>query len=866
MARVDYTGVPDASPDIEAPSDYQHVEASPASFGAPLAEGLGDAAQGAWKLADALNDTKVLGASNSLADFAADQQKTFRSLQGQAAIDAYPQYKQALEQKQQEIASSMPTVSTQNMFNSNSRRFVQGALDDAGEHIAGETLKLQNETALGQIQATKNLALTNRNQPGALSAGITTTAQQTADYMFKVKGIRDPDAIHAAVQQNVSSLVGDAVSAALYQGDTVADQQRALKNAQSLYKEASTSSIPGSPNVPILDAATTKTLGEAINYREWTVSQRADREQEKAAVGTRVAISNQLSNYTAMVERGVQVPGHFPTDGQIDSAYPNNPEQAQVVKEQRDTIQNMNYFAGVVPGATPDQVAKLRLEVQPDPNHPETFAKQARIAAAFDATLNARQKALSDDPASYVISTNPEVQRAWNAAQHDSSQFDNYAHAVQTAMGTTGVPSERQSLLPAPMAKGLVQSIETDPAGAPGKITQMEAQFGAHWPQVWRDLVQRGGLSPQYQAVGLIDPGNGALLARALSEPGKSGKDVSELLPKGVVGKISSSVTSNPSIMSLSHSLLSSGSSADQVASMQGSVRTLAYANMAYKGMDAGTALSTAVKAFTGQYRFVPNGGARVPSAQFDTVMQNAKATLLQLNPGKISLPGDVAAPSGGGFHAPVNARITSGFGERAQPIAGATTDHMGVDYGVPTGTPVAAAADGQVVSAGPKGGYGNAVVIRHADGSTTLYGHLSVMHVKPGDEVHGGQNIAASGATGVVTGPHLHFAHYDAQGRALNPTVGLGAAGSGGGSLFGQLGGPSAQDYVHSVQAAPSWITSPNADALWLVDHYGRVVRQPNGKPVSVPFGAPPPVPVSPRPGTGASANSTDVGGWTLH
>lgn len=138
---------------------------------------------------------------------------------------------------------------------------------------------------------------------------------------------------------------------------------------------------------------------------------------------------------------------------------------------------------------------------------------------------------------------------------------------------------------------------------------------------------------------------------------------------------------------------------------------------------------------------------------------------------------GPAIPPAGSGkFFAPVAGPITSGFGMRAQPTAGATSNHMGVDYGVPVGTPVSAAGDGVVVSAGPKGGYGNAVVIRHPDGTTTLYGHLSAVGVQPGQQVQAGQTIAASGATGTVTGPNLHFGHYDAQGHAMDPTAGLAA------------------------------------------------------------------------------------------
>lgn len=145
---------------------------------------------------------------------------------------------------------------------------------------------------------------------------------------------------------------------------------------------------------------------------------------------------------------------------------------------------------------------------------------------------------------------------------------------------------------------------------------------------------------------------------------------------------------------------------------------------------------------------------------------------------------GPVAPPAAAGFsgapggglmplQAPVAGRVTSGFGPRVAPMAGASTYHAGVDIAVPIGTPVGAAGDGVVVSAGPRGGYGNAVTIRHADGSTTLYGHLSQVSVQPGQQVQGGQPIGLSGSTGVSTGPHVHFGRYDASGRPVDPMSG---------------------------------------------------------------------------------------------
>ena len=75
-----------------------------------------------------------------------------------------------------------------------------------------------------------------------------------------------------------------------------------------------------------------------------------------------------------------------------------------------------------------------------------------------------------------------------------------------------------------------------------------------------------------------------------------------------------------------------------------------------------------------------------------------------------------------------------------------------------PTGTAVRSVGDGVVESAGWQGGYGNTVVVRHRNGHSTLYGHLSRVDVRKGQSVAQGQNVGAVGATGTATGPHLHF------------------------------------------------------------------------------------------------------------
>jgi murein DD-endopeptidase MepM/ murein hydrolase activator NlpD len=115
--------------------------------------------------------------------------------------------------------------------------------------------------------------------------------------------------------------------------------------------------------------------------------------------------------------------------------------------------------------------------------------------------------------------------------------------------------------------------------------------------------------------------------------------------------------------------------------------------------------------------------------------------------------------------------RISSRFGARYHPLLKRTKFHEGLDIAKPWGTPVYPARSGKVVEAGWTEGYGQLLVIRHSDGATTRYGHLSKIYVKVGDIVQRGKTlIGRVGSTGLSTGPHLHFEVRDRSGRAVNP------------------------------------------------------------------------------------------------
>ena len=106
----------------------------------------------------------------------------------------------------------------------------------------------------------------------------------------------------------------------------------------------------------------------------------------------------------------------------------------------------------------------------------------------------------------------------------------------------------------------------------------------------------------------------------------------------------------------------------------------------------------------------------------------------------------------------PTNGPIVSGFGYRTHPVYGTTRFHAGVDIDGACNQPIWAGESGSVLSAGSNGGYGNATVIDHGSGLSTLYAHQSTLQVSAGQRVRRGQQIGLVGTTGLSTGCHLHF------------------------------------------------------------------------------------------------------------
>jgi murein DD-endopeptidase MepM/ murein hydrolase activator NlpD len=191
-------------------------------------------------------------------------------------------------------------------------------------------------------------------------------------------------------------------------------------------------------------------------------------------------------------------------------------------------------------------------------------------------------------------------------------------------------------------------------------------------------------------------------------------------------------------------------------------------------GMDTDRVLSQVRRGYAGQ------GGPLTPitfstkglAPTLDETRANRLLTQMdQLNLYRIAAQkAPFAVPVKSGF------RFTSGFGYRRDPKTGGRRMHAGVDFAGPVGTPLYATADGVVVHAGWASGYGRLVKIQHEFGIETRYAHMNRLNVRVGQRVSRGQRIGDLGASGRVTGPHLHY-EVRVGGQPVNPMIYIKAA-----------------------------------------------------------------------------------------
>ncbi|MEU2504903.1 M23 family metallopeptidase [Streptomyces sp. NPDC007863] len=220
---------------------------------------------------------------------------------------------------------------------------------------------------------------------------------------------------------------------------------------------------------------------------------------------------------------------------------------------------------------------------------------------------------------------------------------------------------------------------------------------------------------------------------------------------------------------------------------MNPAVRTTAVA-LATAGLGA-TLVAGAGSAFAAESKAAPVAGTAAAAVAAQAETQAKAAAQVKAAKAQAAKAAQVKAAAKKAAAKPAAAKKAKGW---VKPVASYALSasfnqggamwahkHSGQDFAVPTGTPVKAAGAGTVVKAGPNGGgdgpaYGNAIVVKHANGTYSQYAHLSKIKVHIGQKVAAGQQIALSGNTGNSSGPHLHFEIRTTPnyGSAINPAA----------------------------------------------------------------------------------------------
>lgn len=266
----------------------------------------------------------------------------------------------------------------------------------------------------------------------------------------------------------------------------------------------------------------------------------------------------------------------------------------------------------------------------------QNFGEQSDLQANMQKAATDYYKKLNDDPAGVITGNDNQLNAMFQDAVQDTKnpqKMVSYVNDVAARQEALQVPEANRSVLPKGYAASITNGLIANPESAPDQLAKMATDYGNAWPSVYKSLVQQGGMPPAYQIVQQLgaDPNTdkyGTMFARYLGSDETKGK-TDEVLMGGAstLKELNESVAGNSDVKSLTASLARSGASPDQVAGTVGSVQKLAMAIHFYDPSDSNPA-STAIKAMTSKYAYLPDGGARVPIDRLDTIASNAQVVL----------------------------------------------------------------------------------------------------------------------------------------------------------------------------------------------------------------------------------------------
>lgn len=666
-----YNPTQTVAPQTQSPNNYLGTQASPNAFGAQVGAAteklggtIGDVGQQVSNMAlqyqQLDNETTANEAAQEYAKFTSNQEFEFHKQKGRDAAKALGPFQDNMKKQMDTMSSNIVSPAARVAFLNDARNFYDRSLYSAGIHAADEMDKAVVSGYKGNINALSDFSALHPNDVVGLNNNIIKTAKLAVSLAHIQYGENiSKEEVSSIISENVGNLVNRTITSLGAQGVTLADKYKSSKAANQMFQQYKNMEIPGFPGVPIFDDKTLDKLTHDLNNNEYYLSARMDRQSEEGASNNRVLVSNAQANLSAMAEKGLTLPENmFPSEATINAAFPKTPAAAEQTKNYFNDLRTQSQNNMVLAGATPQQVKDLELKSRPDPNQPETFARQNTIYNGLRASLKARDRAIKTDPVGYLLENQQDfhmtASQGFDKNYNPTAGFGNFAQQSLAKQDTMGVPLVDQHLLPKIVAQGLTKNLLNNPDSAPAYIQNLKQKYGSFWPHVFRDMSTIGGLPPAYQSVAVLSEKDGVTLARTLAEK-NNGKDIGATLPpftndEGRLGSASNAIRDhiigNGEVTKFISNLKYSKAPPEQTKGVIDSIVDLAIGNTYYHNMQPKEAADAAIKSFTGDLEYL-GGRAGVPHQYFDAVSYNAGDTLNKLDASNLRVPDKINVPGG---------------------------------------------------------------------------------------------------------------------------------------------------------------------------------------------------------------------------
>lgn len=598
------------------PTPYQNLQVSPNAFGAQIGEaqqnagkaGMQDAEQQSQvilKRQDYINQTMAKEGMNNYVDARGAALYTgpdaFYAKQGKDAALALPDAMKKADEDYQAALDKMPNPAAKSMFAETASRYNTMFRQGMNEHVFQQTNKWQDQTDLAYNDNLGQSASLNYNNPKFIASAASAVGQNT-DQMSKRNGIDPSSPLGIDNRQKALDLFGKKFGTAVLDRDP-----------------ASLKSMLQDDNGPLKDVSP-----ETKDYLQY----RAD-ERLKSLMSTgRAAVTNEFKQAEAIVVDHGQYPNEDSLMKNIDTHF--DPEVADTMRAEYTDYKHLYNFKQQMAFSKPEDDLSLVTKMKPDVSSPD-YIKEQRLYEIADAAAKQKQEMIDNDPAGYITKQSPETAQAFTAAMKGGpAQFSDYTAKLNSLYSQMGLHSFQRSVLPAEVAKGMVNDIvHTQPDQVKGKLDQMQAHFGNDgFHQVMGDLV-KNKLPLGYSVLAAVDdPRAQQAISQGLSAGEKTARSA---IPETTAKEIDQKIDTDVNLQRLFAAKKASGDDGSLAEAIKSTMKIGAYNLAATPNMATGAAVKLMSNSITtSKYDFSVDNTV-VPKGMDDAVQKYTHAAIANL-------------------------------------------------------------------------------------------------------------------------------------------------------------------------------------------------------------------------------------------